>query len=559
MTADVVPPELLEIPSPQERRHLDRDLCAGLLDRLLRRLARQEALCRQVLGCLARHFLAKRAHQRLGFVRLDDFARERLGLSGRELQEVARVAQRLEALPALARAFTQGALSWSHLRLLVAVATPETEAAWLARARGGSVRALEAAIAATRGVPPDPDERAVDGESPMRFHLRCPRRVRRLWHHAAELASRMSGARLPAWRAAEAIAAEGLASEAADAVAQSDPPAPMRRDAAPPLPPALWEAIAEALPEPVERLTLLADTADPFQLDARLRAAVRALQCIDFQTGRLLRLVAQLRLHRAFGVHAFSDYVRERLGCSLRKARALLALDRRLAELPALAAAYRDGALSLARALVLLPVVHPDTEAAWVERAQQVTVRRLTDLVEWALEVQEPGHPVAPPPAEGTLVLPPVQMCARGADAEVRFSGPASVVALLWTAIRAFTPPGAPPGQGFERLLLHVVAEWERRPRHRDPIFERDGWRCAVPACTARASLHDHHVLYRSRGGDHVRNNRVAICAAHHLNGIHRFRIRVHGVAPYDLTWQLGVRQGRPALMVTHGDRYLQT
>src|SRR5436309_9591009 len=217
MTADVVPSELLEIPSPQERRRLDRDLCAGLLDRLLRRLARQEALCRRVLGHLARHFLAKRAHQRLGFVRLDDFARERLGLSGRELQELAHVAQRLETLPALARAFAQGALSWSHLRLLVAVATPDTEAAWLARARGESVRALEAAIAATRGVPPDPDERAVDGESPMR-------------------------ARLAAWRAAEAIAAEGLASDAADAVADSDPPPAHRREAAPSLPPGLWSA-----------------------------------------------------------------------------------------------------------------------------------------------------------------------------------------------------------------------------------------------------------------------------------------------------------------------------
>src|SRR5947208_8988566 len=238
MAADVVPRELLEIPYPQERGRLDRDLCAGLLDRLLRRLARQEALCRQVLGHLARHFLAKRAHQRLGFVRLDDFARERLGLSGRELQELARVAQRLEALPALARAFAQGALSWSHLRLLVSVATPDTEAAWLARARGESVRALEAAIAATRGVPPDPDERAVDGESPGRFHLRCPRRVRRLWHHATELASRMSGARLPAWRAAEAIAAEGLASDEGDAVRRPTPlPRPGRAPALRPPPP----------------------------------------------------------------------------------------------------------------------------------------------------------------------------------------------------------------------------------------------------------------------------------------------------------------------------------
>src|SRR5437762_8157708 len=263
MTADVVPPDLLEIPSPQERRHLDRDLCAGLLDRLLRRLARQEALCRQVLGHLARHFLAKRAHQRLGFVRLDDFARERLGLSGRELQELARVAQRLEPLPALARAFAQGALSWSHLRLLVSVATPDTEAAWLARARGESVRALEAAIAATRGVPPDPDERAVDGESPGRFHLRCPRRLRRLWHHATELASRMSGARLPAWRAAEAIAAEGLASQAADAVPEPAPSAEPAPRAHPPLPAAAWEAVAEAVPDDVERLLLDADCVNP--------------------------------------------------------------------------------------------------------------------------------------------------------------------------------------------------------------------------------------------------------------------------------------------------------
>src|SRR5881296_1324907 len=270
MTAEVVPPELLEIPSAQERRRLDRDLCAGLLDRLLRRLARQEALCRRVLGRLAQHFLLKRAHQRLGFVRLDDFARERLGLSGRELQELARVAQRLQALPALARAFAEGALSWSHLRLLVSVATPETEAAWLARARGESVRALEAAIASARGVPPDPDERALDGEPRVRFHLRCPRRVRRLWRHAAELASRMSGARLPAWRAAEAIAAEGLASEAADAVPEAAPssdPAPRART---PLPPAAWEAVAEVLPDDVERLLFDTDSVNPFELDARL-------------------------------------------------------------------------------------------------------------------------------------------------------------------------------------------------------------------------------------------------------------------------------------------------
>src|SRR2546422_9372650 len=154
MAADVVPPGLLEIPSPQERRRLDRDLCAGLLDRLLRRLARQEALCRRVLGHLARHFLAKRAHQRLAFVRLDDYARERLGLSGRELQDLGRVAERLTVLPTIARAFAEGTLSWSHLRLLVAVAPPQSETAWRPRAQAATLPGLDAATVSPRGAPP---------------------------------------------------------------------------------------------------------------------------------------------------------------------------------------------------------------------------------------------------------------------------------------------------------------------------------------------------------------------------------------------------------------------
>src|SRR5438132_11451767 len=154
---DIVSSELLAPPLAQERRRLDRSLCAELLDPLLRRLARQEALCRRVLGRLARAFLHRRAHQHLGFVRIDDYARERLGMSGRELQDLARVVERLDALPAVARAFGDGTLSWSHLRLLVAVATPETEAAWLARARAETVRGLDAAIAAARGAAPDPE------------------------------------------------------------------------------------------------------------------------------------------------------------------------------------------------------------------------------------------------------------------------------------------------------------------------------------------------------------------------------------------------------------------
>jgi 5-methylcytosine-specific restriction endonuclease McrA len=71
------------------------------------------------------------------------------------------------------------------------------------------------------------------------------------------------------------------------------------------------------------------------------------------------------------------------------------------------------------------------------------------------------------------------------------------------------------------RLMDSVITEWEAQPRHRDPVFVRDGWRCRVPACSAHRELQDHHITFRSRGGNNARRNRIAICAAHHLHGIH--------------------------------------
>src|SRR5207302_9104011 len=91
---DHVPPEHLEPPPGDQQRYVVRDECALLLDGYLRRLARQEACGRRVLGPLARAFLAQKGQHALGFARLGDFARERLGLSARELQSLAHVSAR---------------------------------------------------------------------------------------------------------------------------------------------------------------------------------------------------------------------------------------------------------------------------------------------------------------------------------------------------------------------------------------------------------------------------------------------------------------------------------
>jgi hypothetical protein len=275
--------------------------------------------------------------------------------------------------------------------------------------------------------------------------------------------------------------------------------------------------------------------------------------------GRLLRVFLDRRLHRAMGFPSAARWARERLGISIRKVRTLVAVERKTWAAPAFGDAYRAGELSAVRALALLPVVQESTAAAWVARGREVTVRRLMDEVEWALAARDGYDPIAPPPLGVPLELPERQMCARDGeypDAEITFSAPISVIALFQTAVLTFAEPGDALWSGFERLLRHVKAGWEAQPRHRDPIFARDNWRCAVPACSARRELHDHHLLFRSRGGANTRENRITVCAWHHLRGIHGGRVRAWGEAPHGVTWELGLRAGRRPLLRLTGDVY---
>jgi hypothetical protein len=143
------------------------------------------------------------------------------------------------------------------------------------------------------------------------------------------------------------------------------------------------------------------------------------------------------------------------------------------------------------------------------------------------------------------------------ADVEITFRAPRSIVVLLHEAMARFARPREPRWRAMARLLAHVRGEWQRQPRHRDPVFARDGWRCAVPACGSRGNLHDHHVRYRSRGGDNARDNRVTVCAWHHLRGIHAGRVRATGKAPEALTWELGSNRAGRTWLRFQGDRYL--
>ncbi len=569
---------------------------AAGLDLELRLACRNEAAMRRELGCAARAFVRGRAYRRLGFVRLSDYARERLGVSARTLQSAAWLAARLDALPAVSTAYDRSELSWAAARAICTVAVAADQEQWLAIARRSTVETLERLVARARhpdGVPADPDgdPNEIDGEPAVRWRFVCPARVRALWRRALELASRAAGEPLSDWRAAEIVAAEG-SSGAPRGTSMGDrvllealrlARRARRREAgtrahdqnAATLGGEVPPTRSSDVPPTPRGHEPFAPPSDPFALDARLVEAVRVLRTTEPRIGRLLRVVVDQRIYRSFGYPAFDDYVRERLGIGVRKAWALLKIEKATLRSADFDRAYRDGRLSWVRALALLPVLDRTTAPAWIARAESVTVRRLCDEVDWVLASRDAlGSSVslAPPAVDSRLPSPipvtPPDQCRdlspharlqirahEVSDAEIRFTGPTSVVALLRDVLDAFARPEEPRWTALEHLLRHVITHWESTPRHHDPVFARDGWRCTVPACSSRRNLHDHHIRFRSRGGDNRRDNRTAVCAAHHLHGLHDGTIRASGVAPRAIEWQLGVRPGAPPFLTYVGDR----
>ncbi len=203
-------------PSTEADRALqcERARFAASVDLELRLACRSEAAMRRELGGAARAFVRRRAYRRLGFVRLSDYARERLGVSARTLHSAAWLATRLDELPAVSRAYDRSELSWAQARAICKVAVAADEERWLALARCTTVETLERLVLRARqpdGVPADPDgePNAIDGEPAVRWRFTCPARVRALWRRALELASRAAGEPLSDWRAVEIVAAEG--------------------------------------------------------------------------------------------------------------------------------------------------------------------------------------------------------------------------------------------------------------------------------------------------------------------------------------------------------------
>jgi hypothetical protein len=421
--------------------------CHGAVERLdakLASLARAEAGLRLRLGQVL-EVLGRGQHFELGFSSVAAYALERCDRSVRWVEGARSLARRLEPLHELRRALAFGRISWSMAELLARVAQPDDEASWMEAAQSRTVRqmraqVLQAAAAAERGGPaPVSDALAIENtettESDEACTLSCTVDQEEAWLFEAtralleQLGVHGNDAQVEALLAEAqgtllaALPSGWLDLERLECVdtAQQTWVRELSR----------WRAEAEVRCEEHFRDTLAASggveqkRADPIRdgvvqaaaiglaslesmsahdLDGVLRGLSRLLSRHELELSRLV-----LQFHRAdgwrrLGYASEAQYALERLGISRSSFVSRRALALRLEKLPRVAEALGSGQLGVEAAVQVVRVATPGTEAAWVERAQQRTLKHLREEVAAALvAVRLSGEAECLPPMDAEM------------------------------------------------------------------------------------------------------------------------------------------------------------
>ena len=182
----------------------------GDLERRLVARVRSAGPLRAALAQLAHWLIGRSAWERLGYVRLSDYADERIGLSARSLQDLAHVGGKLEFLPRLRQALVRGQLGWTKVRLLARVAHMHDEERWIAYADRVTSATLSREL---RKV----DVGSLEGGAVERdrsrshwFEVPCTLEVRAKWFEAQRSARRVHGGRVSPATCLEMVSAEVL-------------------------------------------------------------------------------------------------------------------------------------------------------------------------------------------------------------------------------------------------------------------------------------------------------------------------------------------------------------
>jgi len=313
------------------------------------------------------------------------------------------------------------------------------------------------------------------------------------------------------------------------------------------------------------------------ELDLRLETAAIMSEKAELLICCYLTAVRERGFYRDFGYSSISDYAQARFGFEDRKTRYMVALGRKIEELPKIRAALQSGKLGWCKATRLASVANRDNEVMWLESALSLTVRQLerrikdgTDTlasmlhfsltedgrVMWenALEIyrRRAGSEISPleafelmlaeviaewgwAPSETETSDEPETEAAAPATDETETETEAGPV-FPWVEALDTTKIAQP--SLFENEL-EAEAAFAKNPDYeamRQFVLERDSWKCTYPGCGARAQLHVHHIQYRSHGVCHEPWNLTVVCNFHH-DLIHKKHVGLKGRAPAALQW----------------------
>jgi hypothetical protein len=452
---------------------------------------------------------------------LQDYAREHLDLAERTARNLAFLARQLRSRPLLREAVRSGRVCLRAAQAVLPVAVGDAEGQWVERAAHETVRALQAAVRET-GRAPD------EAEEPwMRFSAEATPEERALIDEALAVAARLvtGSTRI---EQLEAMSQEFLGQfpgdPSQDGVRRLSTafrplgPSPDERKAALEAETDRWSILPPIDPFPAPEISFDSSmTAE--QIDAQLQELAGLRAGWDEVIGFCATAIKDSRIYQRFGFASFAHYVEERLGIPATTVGPRVALEKRLRESPALQEARRQRLpYEKLRALSRLPEAEI---GGWVPRAHALTVIELRRRLEADHEAR---------------------MCAaRRITARL----PMRAVVLLDAAIQSVRDAAGmqlPAGTCLAVIARHFLETWKgalpRRTRSQK-LRERDGNWCTVPGCSHR-SQHEHHIVFRGRGGPDEDENKTGVCGYHHHRCIHPGYVRVWGQAPDGLTWIVG-------------------
>ena len=426
----MIPPELLGGGGTVSGPSIRFGPGAAACDEALRWLTASDRIVSDQVSRALLEMKQSRLHEREGHARWSTYVRAFVPLTARWCQHEMKRSRALRDFPLLSDAWNRGEITKSHLRVILRVVKPETEDVWCERGRTLTVRKLEALASEDRRRQADeggdgsaPGESADPNDPLLRRHtVMAPPGVAVLLAQAVDVARKVEGYQITTGAAISLMAMETMAGLTPAPAAEGAPDQPdaesapgenaagrdkedkdesflgdhdaLRRELG-----RTWPEIHRQMEEVTgcwsklswDPATVLFEGAPADDADAHERVVFwSAVQGrLDAVRGRLLRVVQDWLYVDDLRFASLGQYVRERMGLSLREAEDLIRLDRALQQFPAAFRMYAAGRLAKRAAWLVTRVAVKKTERAWTRFAMTHTLRLLEAVVETALVERE--------------------------------------------------------------------------------------------------------------------------------------------------------------------------